>query len=105
MSDLSNPRGVPGTLQTDGATGRRATLAGTGLDVWEIIDLWREVGEDFDALVEAAHWLTEPQLRSALGYYELYPEEIDERLEIEASWTPERLERELPFLRSRRTPD
>ena len=33
------------------------------------------------------------------GYYELYPHEIDARLEREAQWTPERVARKLPFAR------
>ena len=43
------------------------------------------------------HWLTEPQLRAALAYYQLYPDAIDARLEREESWTPERVARDLPF--------
>ncbi|HSF18730.1 MAG TPA: hypothetical protein VLK65_24615 [Vicinamibacteria bacterium] len=45
-------------------------------------------------------WLRETQLRVALAFYELYPEEIDVRLERERSWTPERLRKELPFTTS-----
>jgi hypothetical protein len=58
---------------------------------------WHEVGEDYQALRESYDWLTEPQLRVALGYYELYPEEVEARLEREEWWTPERVRLELPF--------
>ncbi|MBA2668811.1 MAG: hypothetical protein H0U67_00390 [Gemmatimonadetes bacterium] len=36
---------------------------------------------------------------AALHYYSLYPhpQEVDERLSVEESWTPERVRRELPF--------
>jgi hypothetical protein len=34
-----------------------------------------------------------------LAYYDLYPREIDARIEEEESWTPERLYREFPFVR------
>jgi len=37
------------------------------------------------------------QLRAALTYYALYKDEIDKRLSIEETWTPERLHHELPF--------
>jgi hypothetical protein len=60
-----------------------------------------EAGKDFDRLRQSRGWLTEPQLRAALTYYELYPHEIDARLEREAQWTPERVARDLPFARPR----
>lgn len=94
-------RRVPGIVFVDGPAGRRAVVAGTGLDVWEVVASWREVGGDYAALREAYSWLTEPQLRAALGYHELYPEEIEGRLEREERWTPERVRRELPFTRPR----
>lgn len=95
-------RRVPGIAFADGPAGRRAVVAGTGLDVWEIIAAWRSVGGNDEALRQSYSWLTEPQLRSALAYYELFPAEIDARLEREAQWTPERVRRELPFARPRK---
>ncbi len=41
-------RRVPGIVFVDGATGRRAALAGTGLDVWEVIATWQEGGKSYD---------------------------------------------------------
>ena len=32
-----------------------------------------------------------------MSYYKLYPDEIEARLELEESWTPERVKREMPF--------
>jgi uncharacterized protein (DUF433 family) len=93
-------RRAPGIAFVDGAAGRRAVVAGTGLDVWEIIATWKERKTD-EALRQSYPWLTEPQLRAALSYYEMYPAEIDARLEREARWTPERVGRELPFSRPR----
>lgn len=90
-------RQAPGITFMDGPAGRRAVVEGTGLDVWEVIATWREVGENYRRLKASYDWLMEPQLRAALSYYELYPSEIDARLEAEASWTPERVRRELPF--------
>ena len=60
---------VPGIVLMDGATGSRDALAGTGLDVWEIIDTWQEGGRSFEELRENYPWLTEAQLRAALAYY------------------------------------
>jgi len=94
-------RRAPGIVFGDGPSGRRAVVAGTGLDVWEIVATWRAGAEDFGQLRGNYGWLTEPQLRAALAYYELYPQEIDARLELEAQWTPERVATELPFARPR----
>lgn len=92
-------RKAPGIGFVDGPTGRRAVVAGTGLDVWEIIATWKEGGEGYPALRQNYPWLNEAQLRAALGYYEIYPSEINARLEREARWTPERVRREFPFSR------
>jgi uncharacterized protein (DUF433 family) len=92
---------MPGIVYAEGPTGRRAVVAGTGLDVWEVIATWKEGGSSYEALRQNYPWLTEPQLRAALAYYEAYPSEINSRLEREAQWTPERVWRELPFARPR----
>ena len=74
-----------------------AAVAGTGLEVWEIVRAYKEVGEDYGELRKGYPWLAEPQLRAALSYYELYPDEIETRLKLEESWTPERVKKEVPF--------
>ena len=76
-------------------------VSGTGLDVWEVVATWREGGESYETLRRNYPWLSDAQLRAALGYYETYPSEIDARLEREARWTPERVRREFPFSRPR----
>jgi uncharacterized protein (DUF433 family) len=101
LEEALRMRRAPGILFVDGPAGRRAVVAGTGLDVWEVIATWKAGGEDERKLRKSYPWLTEPQLRAALAYYELYPGEIDARLEREERWTPERVARELPFARPR----
>jgi uncharacterized protein (DUF433 family) len=91
-------RRVPGVLFVNGATGRRAALAGTGLDVWEVVATWLAENRDLDALAASYPQLTPAQLRACLAYYQLYPNEIDARLERERTWTAERVAAELPFL-------
>lgn len=88
---------APGIVFVDGRGGRRAAVAFSGLEVWEIIATWKEGGEAWDALAAAYPELSELQLRAAVNYYRLYPAEIDSRLELEAEWTPERLACEMPF--------
>ena len=41
-------RRAPGIVFADGATGRRAVVAGTGLDVWEVIATWHVGGKKFE---------------------------------------------------------
>jgi uncharacterized protein (DUF433 family) len=101
LEEALRMRRAPGVVFVDGPSGRRAALAGTGLDVWEIVATWQASAKDFGQLRQNYGWLTEPQLRAALAYYDLYPHEIDARLEREAQWTPERVANDLPFSRPR----
>jgi uncharacterized protein (DUF433 family) len=99
LDEALRMRRVPGVVFTDGPSGRRAVVAGTGLDIWEVVASWLASAKDFDQLRQNYGWLTEPQLKAALAYYLLYPHEIDARLEREARWTAERVASELPFAR------
>jgi uncharacterized protein (DUF433 family) len=56
-------RCCPGILFADGPTGRRARVAGTGLDVWEVIATYRSVGESFKPLKAAYPQLDDAKLR------------------------------------------
>ncbi len=40
-------RRCPGIIFADGVTGRRARVAGTGLEVWEIITTYKSVNQAF----------------------------------------------------------
>lgn len=88
----------PGIVFSEGTKGKRARIAGTGLEVWEIIATYRGVGEAFDRLRKTYHWLTEQQLISAVGYYRAYPEEIDALILQNESLTGEFLRKTYPFL-------
>ncbi len=92
-------RRVPGVVFMDGPAGRRASIAGTGLDVWEVISTFKSVGADRERLEASYEWLSDRQLSAALAYYGLYPQEIDDRIEEEEGWTPKRLYEEFPYLR------
>jgi uncharacterized protein (DUF433 family) len=91
-------RRCPGIIFGDGPGGRRARIAGTGLDVWEIVATYKSLGGDLKRLRDAYHWLTESQLRAALGYYACFPEEIDRQISRNEAWTRDRLERQHPAL-------
>ena len=60
---------------------RRAWVIGTGLDVWELVELYEGKGKE---ILLSEHNISERQLELALSYYEVYPREIDEALEENA---------------------
>ncbi|HXM71287.1 MAG TPA: hypothetical protein VN970_09135, partial [Thermoanaerobaculia bacterium] len=66
LEEALRMRRVPGVVFVDGPAGRRAAVAGTGLDIWEIVATWQAAAEDFVKLRQSYGWLTEPQLRAAL---------------------------------------
>ncbi|MBW1863629.1 MAG: DUF433 domain-containing protein [Deltaproteobacteria bacterium] len=88
----------PGIVFTEGVSARRARIAGTGIEVWEVIANYKSVGEDFERLHLIYHWLTELQLRAALGYYRAYPKEIDHLMTQNENWTKESIHKRYPFL-------
>ena len=88
----------PGIVFADGPSGRRARIAGTGLDVWEVIATYKSLNRDDARLREAYHWLSEPQLRSALSYFRLYPEEIERQITRNETWNKDQLAARYPSL-------
>ena len=92
-------RRIPGIYFADSGAGRRAKIAGTGLNVFRVVADHRAMGEQWERLREAYHWLSEFQLRSALAYAKAYPEEIDEWIREEDSWTQEKVWSTYPFTR------
>ena len=60
---------------------RRAWVIGTGLDVWEIVELYKGKGRE---RLLSEHNVSERQLDLALSYHEVYSREIDEALEENA---------------------
>ncbi|MFA4828074.1 MAG: DUF433 domain-containing protein [Thermodesulfovibrionales bacterium] len=88
----------PGIVFTEGTTGRRARIAGTGIEVWEVIATYKGVNKDFKRLCNAYHWLTEQQLRAVLGYYSLYSEEIDNLIKQNEELTEDNLRKRYPVL-------
>jgi uncharacterized protein (DUF433 family) len=66
--------------------------------VWEVIATYRSVKRSVRRLQRAYEWLAEPQLRAALGYYEAYPEEIEQQIARNDAWTKARLAKQHPSL-------
>ncbi len=91
-------RRCPGIVFADSALGRRARIAGSGIDVWEVIATFRGLQEDYEKLKKAYHWFNDQQIRSALSYYALYPEEIDEIIDRNERMTQDEIVKKFPFL-------
>jgi len=72
----------------DGPAGRRARLAGTGKDVWEVIATVRDNNAD---LAAAARYLEMPLglVQAAVTYYGAYQQEIDQWIELNEQETDE----------------
>ena len=62
---------------------RRSWAIGSGLDVWEIVDLLRSYDGDERALRESHPLVSERHVRLARAYAERFPEEIEDILEAQ----------------------
>src|SRR3972149_8196119 len=64
-------RRIPGIVFADSPSrGRVARIAGTGLEVFEVVQAYRSMDNSWARLKEAFHWPSETQLRAALAYAE-----------------------------------
>lgn len=69
----------------------RARILGTGIEVWEVVRNYLEVGRDWERLRAGLHWLTDEQLRSALDYARQHPEPINTYIQENYAGFPEDL--------------
>lgn len=79
---------------------RRAWVIGSALDVWQVVDAFRDVGS-VERMAEGGA-VDERQIRLALSYRERFPEEIDAAI-AENRRTIEELTEEFPFIAVSRT--
>ena len=70
-------RECPGIYFADEPTGRVAKVSGTGLGVWEVINIYQGVGGSQRRLRRWHPHLSPAQLKAALVYYERHREEVD----------------------------
>jgi uncharacterized protein (DUF433 family) len=74
---------------------RRAWVMGTGLDVWQVVEIYKDVGS-VEHMIEG--WsIDERQIQLALDYYKMFGEEIDDAI-AENRRPIEQLEEEYPFI-------
>ncbi len=100
LLESNKMRRIPGIVFVDSPSGGRvARIAGTSLEVFEIVQAYRSVENSWPRLKESFHWLSDAQLRAALAYAEAYPEEIEERIRRDEQWTPQTVWTRYPFMR------
>ena len=83
LSEAERMRRVPGIIFVDGPAGRRARIAGTGIEVFEVVKRYRAT-RDWQDTREFHDMLSDAEFAAARAYYEAFPEEIDAWLDDEA---------------------
>jgi hypothetical protein len=83
LDEALRSRRFPGVIFVEGPAGRRAHLAGTGLDVWKVVGLVPR--------------LSSVRIQTAMAFAEAYPEEIEGFLQLNAR-APEAVRRDFPHL-------
>jgi uncharacterized protein (DUF433 family) len=96
LEEAIRMRKVPGIIFVDSVKGRRAAVAGTGIEVWEIIAMFHELNDNTEDLRKAYDHLRSDQINAALAYYRLYPGEVDARIELDNRITPKWLRENHP---------
>jgi uncharacterized protein (DUF433 family) len=76
--EAARTRRFPGIAFRGDDAGRRAWVIGSGLDVWEVVQMLEDFGS-IEALV-ADTQLSSAQVRLASAYRTAYPEETDEAI-------------------------
>jgi hypothetical protein len=74
---------------------RRAWVIGTALDVWQIVDAYRDIGS-VERMVEGGS-ASERSINLALAYYERFPQEINTAI-ADNHRSIEQLREEFPFV-------
>jgi uncharacterized protein (DUF433 family) len=77
--EAARMRRFPGVGFRDEDANRRAWVIGTGLDVWELIEMLQDYGS-VERLLEDHEHPTRRAVELAQAYYASYPEEIDEKI-------------------------
>lgn len=79
VDEAARCREFPGIGFRTRTAGRRPWVIGTGLDVWQIVEAYRDFGQSVERMARETD-LSEEEIRLAVAYYERYPEDIDEAI-------------------------
>ncbi len=77
LEEAVRMRECPGIHFAEEPAGRVAKVTGTGLGVWEVIDIYKRLKGNGKKLRRWYPHLSSAQLEAALLYYERHPEEVD----------------------------
>lgn len=77
--EAARMRRFPGIGFRDDDANRRAWVIGSGLDVWELIEMLEDYGS-VERLLDEHRQLSRRSVELARAYYACYPEEIDEKI-------------------------
>ena len=69
--------GYPHIVIAEGVGSGDATIAGAGIAVWQVVELYCRVGLSVQEIVENWPYLTADQVFSALAYYQDYQADVD----------------------------
>jgi len=97
LDEALRMRQCPGIYFSDEPTGRTAKIGGTGLSVWEVLrDFAKD--DDPDRIRKSFPQLSQAQVTAALMYFTRYRNEVQARIDANASLTPETIEKRYPGL-------
>jgi uncharacterized protein (DUF433 family) len=88
---------VPGIVVVEGAPAATARILGTGLEVWEVVRTYLELGRDWARLREAYRWIEERQLAAALAFARRHAADVLARIQEDYAYLPEDLRPETVF--------
>jgi|SRR5579859_1188230 len=94
--EAERARRFPGIAFRGPSWSRRAWVLGTSLDVWEIVQAFKDYDENGEKML-AETAIPSRQLRMALVYYREFPDEINQAIAANRRTTGE-IEAEYPFL-------
>jgi uncharacterized protein (DUF433 family) len=80
VSEAEKMRRVPGIFFVTDVGERQPWIKGTGLEVVEIIQVYKDVDWELDHLRASFEWLSEEQIQAALDYYAAFPDEVNAKL-------------------------
>ena len=81
IEEALRSRDFPGIIFIDAPSGRQATIAGTGLAVWEVLETLKSYDGDRNAMLEEYYpQLSERDIRVAMAYARKYREEIERKV-------------------------
>jgi len=99
VSEAEKMRRGPGIFFVTDAGERQPWIRGTGLEVVEIIQTYKDLDWDREKLRESFEWLSEEQIQAALDYFAAYPDEVNAKLIDDVEAYVRELWEKYPFMK------